>query len=273
MPYPINYPYPLRSSILFFLPFFIVELLDCFELILNLIYGLCCTLHLKLCCSLIGTLSIKKMVSLNNLIFFVGKKDQTGRENVLCLESAKLFFGYGPQLCYQLWVLEATTSPKDSQYFSIVSSLLLSTKAAYELLTYTRSEPQQQQSNEREPWKEKLHALMWNAKDVFLDYLSWLPLILSSLIFKIGSINLYMKFFGWYSVSMFFLTIFLNVVGNFIISRMNAVTKNNRWTINAPQGEDKDFSWLDNLFISFTNMFVISRPLNTLRKLVSSNSF
>ena len=207
---------------------------------------------------------MKKLVSKCDLLFFMGQKDPSRREQVLCLEAAKLVFSTGPQLCLQLWILEATSAPSELQYLSIISSCLLGTKLAYELLSYSR--PELDTSEQKTSWKQKLFAFL----RILRDYFSWLPLILTSLLYKIGSINLYMKFYGWFSVLMILLILLLNAFGGFYLSHLgSSVTQRARlsvWTVDLPQGGHKAFNFLDNLFISFSNIFIITRPFNTIRK-------
>ena len=253
-----------RSCILFFLPFFTVEAFGFIQFILST--------GVKLCCSVISSQVMERLVSKCNLLFFIGNKDTTGRQQILCLESAKLFFGTGPQLCFQLWMLGASSSPSVTQYLSIVSSFLLGTKSAYQLLTYSREEEGSEWKNQKNGWKAKFSSLPKDLKKVFMNYLSWLPLILISLLYKIGSINLYLKFFGLYSIIIIFLIIVLNVLGSFILNilmDLEVITLNpslSIWSKGLPIDEEKSRRLLDNLFISFTNMFVISRPFNTIRK-------
>ena len=210
---------------------------------------------------------MKKLVAKCDLLFFIGQKDPTRREQVLCLEAAKLVFSTGPQLCLQLWLLEATIAPSEFQYLSIISSCLLATKLAYELISYSRPEIDSDEQKTR--CKEKFFCFL----KVLRSYFCWLPLILSSLLYKIGSINLYMKFFGWFSVFMILLILLLNAVGSFILTK-ESVTQNPRvsvWTVDLPDSGKKHFRFLDNLFVSLSNIFVVSRPFNTIRKLFYHN--
>ena len=199
---------------------------------------------------------------------------------MVSLESAKLFFGYGPKLCYDVWILYATSlspsipSPNPSQYFSIAGSFLLATKSSYCLLTYTRESVVQ---ITEENWKDKVPFLV-----PVLDVLSWLPLIWTSLLYKVGSIILYFKFFHWFSVLMILGIVALNAFGGYVLDRhLGRITANHRvstWTEDLPMsGRKAFFRSFDNLFISFSNLFVISRPFNTLRKflpnLISSRKF
>ena len=250
-----------RSSILLFLPYFLVELFGFLEFFLSFI--------VKMCCSIVGTESMKKVVSKCDLLFFVGKKDKTGKEKILCLESAKLFFGYGPQLCFQLWILQATPVPSFSQYLSIISSCVLSTKSAFVLITYSRAAPVT--TEQKRTWSEKFLCLL----RMILEFLTWLPLILTSVLFKIGSINLYMKFFGWYSAAMIFSIICLNTAGIVCLSHLSLSKQRfSIWTENLPSTDETNhFHWSEGLFISFTNMFVISRPFNTIRKIFTNIFF
>ena len=90
-----------------------------------------------------------------------------------------------------------------------------------------------------------------------------LPLIWTSLLFKIGSINLYIKFFGW---SLILLVFSLNSFVGFILAICAGVTRSpslSIWSAGLPEGSS--FRPLNNLYISFTNIFVISRPFNTIR--------
>ena len=207
---------------------------------------------------------MKKLVAKCDLLFFIGQKDPSRREQVLCLEAAKLVFSTGPQLCLQLWILEATIAPSELQYLSIISSGLLATKLTYELLSYSR--PDLDSGEQKTTCKEKIFAFL----KVLRSYFCWLPLILSSLLYKIGSINLYMKFFGWIFVFMILLILLLNVVGSFILTKFGSVSQNPRvsiWTVDLPDSGKKHFKFLDNLFVSLSNIFVVSRPFNTIRKL------
>ena len=218
---------------------------------------------------MVGTESMKKIVSKYDLLFFVGKKDKTGKEKILCLESAKLFFGYGPQLCFQLWILQATPVPSFSQYLSIISSFVLSTKSAFVLITYSRAAPVT--TEQKRTWNEKFLSLL----RMILEFLTWLPLILTSGLFKIGCINLYMKFFGWYSAAMIISIICLNTAGVVCLSHLSLSKQRfSIWTENLPaKDEANHFHWPEGLFISFTNMFVISRPFNTIRKIFTNIFF
>ena len=240
---------------MFVLPFFVVELFGFLEFFLSA--------GVNICCAITGSQTMKKLVAKCDLLFFIGHKDPTRREQVLCLEAAKLVFSTGPQLCLQLWILEATSAPSELQYLSIISSCLLGTKLAYELLSYSR--PEIDSDEQKIGCKEKIFAFL----KVLRSYFCWLPLILSSLLYKIGSINLYMKFFGWFSVFMILLILLLNAVGSFILTK-ESVTQDPRvsvWTVDLHDSGKKHFKILDTLFVSLSNIFVVSRPFNTIRKL------
>ena len=247
-----------RSCLLFFLPFFIVYIFGFLEFFLS--FGV------KLSSSLIGSETMKKIVTKCDLLFFIGQKEVTGKEKILCLESAKLFFGYGPQLCFQIWILQAAAAPSFTQYISIAASFLLGTKSAYSLLSYSRE-------NHLNALKSK--GGMTSLKDKclhhlknLLQFLTWLPLIWTSFLLKIGSINLYIKFFGCYSVFMILLIFSLHSFAGFILAICAGATRSpslSIWSAGLPEGSS--FRPLNNLYISFTNIFVISRPFNTIRKI------
>ena len=230
---------------------------------------------IKLCCSLITSKSVEKWLIKYDLLFFVGNKDKSGKSKLLSLESAKIFFGSGPQLCYQLWLLHAIlygkykyyyhqyasdyrqTEPSVTQYLSIISSIILMTKSAFELLSYQRSQNTEEDEDKRT--KEKIMEVL----KLLLSYLSWLPLILTSLLYKVGSINLYMRFFGWASFGMFIGIFLLNILSSLLVpaitnSRMKLKYPKSR---SVPDGTDK--SLLEKIYLSYTNLFVITRPLDT----------
>ena len=218
-----------------------------------------------MCCSLMISKSLQKLLIKYDLLFFVGNKDKTGKSKLLSLESAKIFFGSGPQLCYQLWLLHAIlygkdyTKPKPSvtQYLSVISSIMLLTKSAFELLSYQRS--QDTREDEDKSTKEKVLEVL----KLLLSYLSWIPLILTSLLYKVGSIILYLRFFGWASFGMLIGIFLLNIVSSLLVpviskSRMKLKHPRNNST---PEGTDKTF--LEKIYISYANLFVITRPLDT----------
>ena len=99
-------------------------------------------------CSNFTDQAVEKFLNKFDILFFVGKKDKSGKEKMLCLESAKLFFGSGPQLVLQLWLLYVTKSSNSlahlSQYLSVASSFLMASKTAFDLLTYKRHEDEDQ---------------------------------------------------------------------------------------------------------------------------------
>ena len=126
-------------------------------------------------------------------------------------------------------------------------------------------------TEQKRTWSEKFLCLL----RMILEFLTWLPLILTSVLFKIGSINLYMKFFGWYSAAMIISIICLNTAGIVCLSHLSLSKQRfSIWTENLPStDETNQFHWSEGLFISFTNMFVISRPFNTIRKLFYQSIF
>ena len=69
--------YLLRSCILFVLPFFVVEIFGFLELFLSA--------AVMLCCAVTGSQAVKKLVAKCDLLFFIGHKDPSRREQVLCL--------------------------------------------------------------------------------------------------------------------------------------------------------------------------------------------
>ena len=209
-----------------------------------------------MCCSVLCSKAVEKLVQKTDILFFLGKKEKTGREKILCLQAAKIFFGSAIQLCYQIWILQVThyngKFERISQYLSIIMSFLLITKNSVGLISYSRSKFEKENTDEG-----KLRTISL--------YLSWLPVIITSLLFKIGLINQLVIFFGWYSMVIIFGIYILNISSSFIIDCV--MEKYNRLLIvykdeYMPNGAQKP---LEKILISFSNIFVFSRPVNTLR--------
>ena len=209
-----------------------------------------------MCCSVLCSKAVEKLVQRTDILFFLGKKEKTGREKILCLQAAKIFFGSAIQLCYQIWILQVThyngKFERISQYFSIIMSFLLITKNSIGLISYSR--PKFEKENTEEGMLRSISL-----------YLSWLPVTITSLLFKIGLINQLVIFFGWYSMVIIFGIYILNISSSFIIdcvmekyNRLLIVYKD-EYMLNGAQKP------LEKFLISFSNIFVFSRPVNTLR--------
>ena len=107
--------------------------------------------------------------------------------------------------------------------------------------------------------------------------LSWLPLILSSLIYKIGVIVLYVEFLGsfWWA----FLMLAFIFVGNFLTCfilkyvPVPSPAKYNIYIINSSddnkEEEDikvyQDLPFREKIFISYSNLFIISGPIKEVK--------
>ena len=107
--------------------------------------------------------------------------------------------------------------------------------------------------------------------------LSWLPLILSSLIYKIGVIVLYVEFLGsfWWA----FLMLAFIFVGNFLTCfilkyvPVPSPAKYNIYIINSSddnkEEEDikvyQDLPFREKIFISYSNLFIISAPIKEVK--------
>ena len=247
----------LRSCLLFFLPFFIVELIEFVHFILSAGINLCCALV----CSKVG----EGMVSKFDLLFFLGNKDSTGKEKILALDSAKVFFGSVLQFCVQFYFIEISKEIRWSQCFSVVSSLLLITKTGYEIMSYTRDTREHQ---EELSFRQKA----WQLLRTFGDFLTWLPLLGSNLVFKLGTINLCILFFGWYSILAIFLIFLINILSSFLATNTTIKSKLRNYQLNPstdlPDDDSaaKSPSFLTLLYTSYTNIFIISRTVATKSK-------
>ena len=241
----------LRSCLLFFLPFFLVELIEFVHFFLSTGLNPCC----GLLCSKLG----EKIVSKFDLLFFLGNKDKSGKEKILALDAAKVFFGSVLQLSVQLYFIEISVGDlRVSQYLSVISSLLLICKTGYEIVTYTR----QEQSQEDQTMKEKA----WELVRTLADFLTWLPLIGSNLVFKLGLINLCLIFLGWYSMLVFLLIFLTNILSALLTTNITIkqYLKNyqiNHNNVDVYDKESTNPSILDKIYMSYSNIFLISRTV------------
>ena len=242
----------LRSCLLFFLPFFIVELIEFVHFILSAGINLCC----GLVCSKVG----EGMVSKLDLLSFLGNKDSTGKEKILALDAAKVFFGSVLQFCVQFYFIEISKEIQWSQCLSVASSLLLITKTGYEIMSYTRDTREHQQELS---FRQKACQLL----RTFGDFLTWLPLLGSNLVFKLGTINLCILFFGWYSILAILLIYLTNILSSILAT--STCIKNMFRTYQLVHSSDlvdddsaeKSPSILALLYTSYTNIFMISRTV------------
>ena len=245
----------LRSSLLFFLPFFIIEIIEFVHFILSSGVNLCCSII----CSQLG----EKIVSKLDLLFFLGKKDKTGREKILALDAAKVFFGSVLQLSVQLYLIEISRDDiRVSQYFSVISSLLLICKTGYEVMTYARQEETQQDQQEQS-FKQKAREML----RTLWDFLTWLPLLGSNLVFKMGIINLCLLFLGWYALLVFLVIFLANLLSTFLATnkKIKKCLRNYEITHNniSDNNEAKNTDILHLVYTSYSNIFLITRTVAT----------
>ena len=219
--------YHFRSTVLFFLPYFLVELFGFLEFFLSS--------GIKICCSFGINKIVNNMLEKMDILFFLGKKDKTGKEKLLCLEAAKIYFGSAIQLCYQIWIFQVTEYAggqieidlkRLSQYLSIISSILLLTKSSIDQISYSRDEAQSEITEEAGFSVSKLKKTLKRLWKILSLYFSWFPLVLTSLLFKIGTINLFIIFYGWYSLLIIFVLFCLNLLASFIFSFVRTKNKN-----------------------------------------------
>ena len=216
-------------------------------------------------CKVFCSKAVEKLVQKTDILFFLGKRENTGREKILCLQAAKIYFGSAIQLCYQIWILQVThyndkIFERISQYLSIIMSFVMITKNSIDLISYSRARPK---SEEEEEANEEFSTS--KVFETISLYLSWLPVVLTSLLFKVATINLFTIFYGWKSLVIVFGIFLVNFTFTFIFGFIGS--KCNRLSLvhkdkSMPEGAE---NYQDKVMISYSNIFVISRPVNTLR--------
>ena len=129
-------------------------------------------------------------------------------------------------------------------------------------------------SNDADDGEDK--SFLENAKGFFIGvwkFIMWLPLVLSSVIYKIGSILLYYVFLE--SLSYAFLMVALIFVGNFLTCfllkyvSIPSPAKFDVYILNKAEDDDdeentkvyKDLPFREKVFVSYSNIFVFSGPV------------
>ena len=163
----------------------------------------------------------------------------------------------------QLYFIEISREDiRVSQYISVISSLLLICKTGYEVMTYTRKD--QAEVEEDQSFKQKA----WELLRTLWDFLTWLPLLGTNLVFKIGIINLCLLFLGWYAM-LVLLGIFLaNLLSAFVATnvKIRKYFRNYQITHNNVLGntEANNTGILHLIYTSYSNIFLITRTVATL---------
>ena len=93
-----------------------------------------------------------------------------------------------------------------------------------------------------------------------------------SLLTKVGSIHLYIDFFGWYSFLMIAGVLILNIAFSYLCQLISTKKYFKRLKMvherDLPEG--KSTTHLQKLFTSYTNLFVLSRTFGSIRKISTS---
>ena len=176
----------LRSSLLFFLPFFVVEFFEFLKFFFSA--------GINACCSFLFSKISETTAEKFDILFFLNKDRKA---KIITLDASKVFFGSVIQISIQVYFIEISgQEPHFSQIMSVVSSLLLICKTGYEVISYTEADTNTE--DEEKTFIEKIKKKTIELLKMIPGILSELPLLASSLIFKLGTINLCILFFGWY---------------------------------------------------------------------------
>ena len=247
----------LRSCLLFFLPFFVVEFLEFLKFFFSA--------GINACCSFLFSKLSESTAQKFDILFFLGKEDSTGKAKIVALDASKVFFGSVIQISVQVYFIEISgQEPKFSQILSVVSSLLLICKTGYEVISYTKP----QDNTGEDPKKktlEKIKEKIIGVLKMIPGILSELPLLASSLIFKLGTINLCILFFGWYGflvlVAFFLLNIFSCCLAR--LDRVSKLFSGYRIVVQDLEEEKtvKKPGMKHILYTSYANIFMFTRSV------------
>ena len=100
----------------------------------------------------------------------------------------------------------------------------------------------------------------------FWTVITWTPLILTSIVFKIGMLNLSIKFFGWNAAYFIVGQVMLNILQLCLMRFLKCEKiKLKHQDTSMPEGNES--SMANTIFIGYANLFVITRPFNSLSNL------
>ena len=228
------------ASFLAFFPFFLVELISMFSFLMSAIVHTFCSLMFK---RGVGACAIKF-----DLLHFLMKKDKRPKAKILALDSTKVFFGSSFQFIFQLYLMRSTDIANLTQYLSIFFSFLMICKTAFQVYFYERKENEENDDRKgffRNVLKEleQISVEMW-------AFLLALPLLGSNILSNFGSFHYMAHFFGVYSILGIFLLFLSNLITLFCLEI----------------GNSEKSAIMRKLFISYTNMFFLSRPLDATKE-------
>ena len=244
----------LRSCLLFFLPFFVVEFLEFLKFFFS---G-----GINACCSFLFSKISESTAEKFDILFFIGNEDKTGKAKIIALDASKIFFGSVIQMSVQVYFIEVSgQEPKSSQILSVVSSLLLICKTGYEVISYTN--PGIGKNTSRQTTMEKIKGKIMDFLKLIPGVLSELPLLATTLVFKLGTINLCILFFGWWAIFVLLTFFLLNVLSCYLV-RLDRVSKlfaGYRIVLQDLEEEEteKKPGLKHILYTSYANMFMFTR--------------
>ena len=108
---------------------------------------------------------------------------------------------------------------------------------------------------------------------IFMFYMKWLPLVVTSLVHKVGVIMIILQYFGYlYAIIALFSMFIMNFLSTFLLtnynrrkSRVYNIKQTNRHVFTVQEFPAYDgvveIGKFDKLYLSYSNMFVISGPL------------
>ena len=245
----------LRSCLLFFLPFFVVEFLEFLKFFFS---G-----GINACCSFLFSKLTESTAEKFDILFFIGNEDKTGKAKIIALDAAKVFFGSVIQINVQVYFIEVSgQEPKFSQILSVVSSLLLICKTGYEVISYTNPGTAEKDTS-KQTTVEKIKGKIRDFLKLIPGVLSELPLLGSTLIFKLGTINLCILFFGWYGIFVLVTFFLLNVLSCYIarLDRVSKLFAGERIVMQELEETAKKPGMKHILYTSYANIFMFTRSV------------
>ena len=154
-------------------------------------------------------------------------------------------------------------SHRDSQLISIASSLFLLIKVSAQLITFKKEAAEETEEDERD-MKGKVKDFVVEKLKLLQAFFSLFPLLVSSVVFNVGTMALAISVLGWHSLWFLIGSLLLHLLlffslplpDNFDLKMVKAFNLEKLLPEDDPEQTSKPF--LSSLFFSFSNLFIFS---------------
>ena len=154
-------------------------------------------------------------------------------------------------------------SHRDSQLISIACSLFLLSKVSAHLITFTKEAEEESEEDERDT-KEKVKDFVVEKLKLLQAFFSLFPLLVSSVVFNVGTMALAISVLGWHSLWFIIGSLLLHLLLFFSLPLPDNLDLKMVKVFNLEKllpennSEQRSKPFLSSLFFSSTNLFIFS---------------